>query len=606
MADCPDGAIRANVMTLVEEPADRRRVAGVLRLDRVVSAHPSKDEGDSVTGERCAWSLVWLGVLTGGINLWGFWWFSPVTILLAALLVLVGLVGVTASWLSRDPRAAWLQRVAFGAVLVAVTAPEAAIIHTRIFYSTDSAAFDDVAARALLHGHDPYTVSMAAAARLLPVPDRFWTYTISGGHVAHASYPAGSFLVDMPAILLGLHHQVVDWVDLGAWLLTGVLLFVLLPVSLRWVAGLVTLTPMFVGMFSTSGTDAALLPFLVVAVWRWDRFGLGRQAGLANWLGPVALGAACSVKQLPWFCVPFLAIGIFLEGRRRPRRDGPRLVRRYLESVVAVFAAVNVAFVVWHPGPWLHGTLTPLVDPLVADGQGLVALATHGITGGVNLILLTVSGALAYLGLLAAFTIWYPALKRVWPLVLPVAFFFSSRSLASYLVDLFPVALIAATTVAGAPSDRLALPVGTGWSWSTAVRSQRARAAFVATLAAAAVVVAALAFLSHPLQIELRGVHTAHRGRSLKAVTVTVTNHTGGRVTPHFLVNTGNNPNGFWLPAGGRDVELPPHSSVTLTLRAPPETIAPETGARWLIEAYTVGPRSLSTSGLELWHGRNG
>jgi uncharacterized membrane protein len=593
-------------MTLLEEPADRRRVARVLRLDRVVSSRTSTDEADSVTAERCAWTLVWLGVLTGGINLWGFWWFSPLTVVLAALLVLVGVVGVTACWLTRDPRTAWLQRVAFGAVLVSITAPQAAIIHTRLFYSTDSAAFDDVAARALLHGHDPYTVSMAAAARLLPVPDRFWTYTISGGHVAHASYPAGSFLVDMPAMLLGMHHQVVDWMDLGAWLLTGVLLFVLLPVSLRWVAGLVTLTPIFVGMFSTSGTDAALLPFLVVAVWRWDRFGLGRQAGIAHWVGPVALGAACSIKQLPWFCVPFLAVGVLMEGRRRSHGAGRWLVVRYLASVAGVFAAVNLVFVVWHPGPWLHGTLTPLVDPLVADGQGLVTLATHGITGGVNLTLLTLAGALAYVAILAAFATWYPALKRVWPLALPLAFFFSSRSLASYLVDLFPVALVAVISVAGAASAPVGRLGRTGRVWALAPRSRWSRGAVVATPSVAGVVVAALAFLSHPLQIDLRGVQTSHRGRSVETVTLTASNRTNGRVTPHFLVNTGNNPNGFWLLSGGRQVALPPHGSVTLTLYAPPQTVAPETGARWLIEAYTGQPRSLSTSRLELWHGRNG
>ena len=605
MADCPDSAFRALAMSLVREPSDARGVRGVLRLDRVVSTRPSQDEADSATVERCAWTLVWLGVLTGGINLWGFWWSSPVTVVLAALIVLAGLAGTTACWLTRSPRASWLQRIAFGAVLVSVTAPQVVVIHTRRFYSTDSAAFDDVAARALRHGHDPYTVSMSAAAHLLPVPDRFWTYTISGGHVAHASYPAGSFLVDMPALLLGVHHQVVDWMDLGAWLITGVLLFAMLPDSLRWVAGLVTLTPIFVGMFSTSGTDATLLPFLVLAVWRWDRFGLGRQAGLANWAGPVALGAACAFKQLPWFCVPFLACGVFIEGRRRARRRAPTLVARYLASAAAVFVAVNLPFIVWDPGSWLHGTLTPLVDPLVADGQGLVTLATHGVTGGVDLTLLTLAGGLAYVTTVAAFGIWYPVLKRVWPLMLPVAFFFSARSLASYLVDLIPVALVAATTVSPAQ------PVGQLASTGAVPRSPRGSRRWfpslvIAVPAAGVVGAAALAFSSHPLQIDVRGVHTSHRGRSVETLTVTVVNRTGERVVPHVLVNTGNNPNGFWVPSAGRALVVPPHGSTTVTLRAPPQTVAPETGARWLVEAYASTPRSLSTSRLEVWHGRNG
>jgi hypothetical protein len=487
-------------------------------------------------------------------------------------------------------------------VIVAVTAPQAVIIHTRHFYSTDSAAFDDVAARALSHGHDPYTVSMSAASRLLLVPDRYWTYTVSGAHVAHTSYPAGSFLIDMPAVLLGLHHQVVDWMDLGAWLVTGALLFALLPAALRWVAALVTLTPIFVGMFSSSGTDAAFLPFLIVALWRWDRFGLPRPAGLARWIGPFALGVACSIKQLPWFCVPFLAIAVFIEGRRRSDGHAVRLMVRYVAVVAGVFVAVNAPFIAWHPRPWLHGTLTPLVDPLVADGQGLVTLATHGITGGVDLWLLALAGGLAYLTLLGAFATWYPVLKRVWLILLPLAFFFSVRSLASYFVDLFPIALVAATTVE--PGVRGASRRGAGLS---AGGHRRWYPALDVGLPAVGVVIAGtLAFTRHPLQIDVRAVTTAHQGRAVQSMAVVVRNRTAEPVTPHFLVNMGNNPNGFWTPPGGRRVVVAPHATTTVTLEAPPQTVAPETGAHWLIEAYVSNPRSLSTSPLELWHGRNG
>ena len=550
---------------------------------------------------------MWLGVLTGGINLWGFWWSSPVTVALAALITIAGLAGIVASWVIAEPGAPWLGRAAMGAVLVAVTAPQAVIIHTRHFYSTDSAAFDDVAARALSHGHNPFTVSMSAAARLLDVPDRYWTYTVSGSHVAHASYPAGSFLVNMPALLLGVHHQLVDWMDLAAWIVTGILLFLLLPRALRWLAGLVTLTPMFVGMFSTSGTDATFLPFLVLALWRWDRFGAGRDAGVANWVGPVALGLACSIKQLPWFCVPFLALGVFIEARQRDRGRGVAVVARYLGLTAASFALVNLPFIVWSPGPWLHGTLTPLVDPLVADGQGLVTLATHGLTGGVDLTLLTVAGGLALLALLVALATWYPVLKGVWPFVLPVAFFFSSRSLASYLVDLFPAALLAAATVTS-PAMRLRRPVSGRTPGDTAPSRhvRLPRGAAVAVLACGVVVASSLAFTRHPLRIEVRAVHTAERGRSVQSLTVRVENRTSGRVVPHVLVNMGANPNGFWLQADGRPLTLAPHAWRTVTLVAPARTIAPETGAHWLVEAYLDSPRTLSTSPLELWHGRNG
>ena len=208
-----------------------------------------------------------------------------------------------------------MQLLGLGSVIVAAGIPEAVNVHLRQYYSTDSAAFNQVAARVLLHGHNPYTTTMASAARLLQVPAHNWTYTVNGGHVTSLSYPAGSFLFQVPAMALGFHHQIVDWMDLYAWLITGVLLFVLIPASVRWLAALLILTPIFVQMFSAGGTDAAFVPFLILAVWRWDRFHLGRSAGVASWIGPIALGLACSIKQTPWFCLPFLVVGLFIEAR---------------------------------------------------------------------------------------------------------------------------------------------------------------------------------------------------------------------------------------------------------------------------------------------------
>jgi hypothetical protein len=268
---------------------------------------------------------------------------------------------------------------------------------------------------------------------------------------------------------------------------------------------------------------------------------------------------------------------------------------------------------------WFHGAFTPFIDPLVADGQGLVTLATHGVTGGVNLSLITLAGALAYVAIVASFVVWYRSLKRAWPLLLPVVFFFSARSLSSYLVDLFPVAVLGLLTVAPAP-PRPARSAGTAPSWapsppSTAPlaparlapvwRSVRARPWLAVAVPVAGVVVAsALALSSAPLQLVVRSVGTTAHDRLFDAVTVTVDNRTGATVTPHFLVNTGDNPDGFWHRAGGGAVEVGPHTSDTVTLYPPAVDTAPQPGARWLVEAYTTDPRALSTSSLVLWRGR--
>lgn len=123
----------------------------------------------------------------------------------------------------------------------------------------------------------------------------------------------------------------------------------------------------------------------------------------------------------------------------------------------------------------------------------------------------------------------------------------------------------------------------------------------VALLATGAIALSALALTSSPLQLSVRAVTTSHEGRTVDTVTVGVRNRTGAAVTPRFLVNTGDNPNGFWQSADGRPLVLRPHQAVTVTLYPPVNTTAPQKGASWLVEAYTTSPRALSTSPRVLW-----
>ncbi len=550
--------------------------------------------GPGILVQRGGWTLAWFAVLTAGLGFWSAWTSWPGAAALAPLLVGAGMAGMAATWVVADPRVRVLPWAGLGAAVLAVGLPEAVAIHVRRYYTTDSAAFNQLATRALLHGKDPYETSMAAAASLLNPPSHYWTYLADGGHITQVSYPAGSFLLDAPAMALGFHHEIADWTDLVAWLATGVLLFVLLPVGLRWLAALVLMAPAFVGAFSAGGTDALFLPFLVVAVWRWDRFGAGRGAGMARWIGPLALGVACSVKQTPWFCVPLLVIGVGLEARRRGGSVW-WVPARYLAEAVGVFAACNLPFVIWGPRAWTDGLLLPFSKPLVADGQGLVTLAIHGLTGGVVLPLLSVAAALAYLALLAAFVVWYPAMKVVWLFVLPVVLLVPGRSFSSYLIDFFPAALVAAVTVVGVPrADRVdAGPPARRWVARSAVG--------VPALASAAVCV--LAFTSAPLDLSVVAVRTSQATLRLDAVTVTVHNLTGSRVIPHFLVAIDStHPSGFWTPVSPQgQLAIGAGATATVTLRPNEFTWSPAHGAHWLVEAYTTSPNALSTSALQVW-----
>ncbi|MHB8430833.1 MAG: hypothetical protein ACYDDZ_09940 [Acidimicrobiales bacterium] len=551
-----------------------------------------RSTGETMSIERAAWTFVWIGVLIGGLDLWGEWtsW-DPVSVL-APLLVIVALSGMVLTWTVASPRSLPYCLATVGSIVGSTLALQGVAIHVRRFYTTDSAAFDQVAAGVLRRGADPYAASMAPAAHLLQVPSNFWTYLVDGGYVSHVSYPAGSFLLQMPALLLGFRHEIVDWLDLGAWLVTGVLLFVLLPHTCRWVGPLLLAIPTFANIFSSGGTDAAYLPFLVVAVWQWDRFADRRRSALLRWSGPVALGLACSVKQTPWFCVPFLVVGVFLEARASGLRPF-RISGTYLVTVLAVFGAVNAPFVIWHPASWLRGVLLPIVEPLVADGQGLVTLALHGLTRGVWLPLLSVAGGLVVVGLLIAFVVWYPSMKRIWMLALPLAFFVAPRSLSTYFLDLVPAAIVAVLTVA--PARQPWPAIGTG-------RLHRPYGVGVVAAAVAAAALCIAAFLTPPLQVDVRSVRVSNAETAFDSVTVSVANTTGRTVLPHFMVDLGgSHPSGFWNTAGDRQVAIGPHSSVTVTLYPPTRTGSPAHGARWVVQAFTPSPDALSTSSSQTW-----
>ncbi|HEX7460497.1 MAG TPA: hypothetical protein VF279_07685, partial [Acidimicrobiales bacterium] len=483
-------------------------------------------------------------------------------------------------------------------------ATEGTGIHLRHFYTTDSAAFNQVATRLFVDGRNPYTVSMAGAARFLHPVAQLWTYQVDGAHTLKISYPAGSFLLQAPLTALGLHHMVTDWVDLTAWLVTAVLVFAMVPPVLRWLAPLLLLSGIFLGPFANGGTDALFVPFLVIAVWRWDRFPDRAVAWLPAWVGPGSLGIACSIKQTPWFCVPFLMVGVAGEARRVGRRPVV-LALRYGVVALAAFVVVNAPFIVWSPTAWVRGIFLPIVDPLVADGQGVVTFALHGLTGGVVLPWLSAGAGLALVAMVVAFALWEARLKRAWLFLVPLVLFVPDRSLANYLLDFVPAALVAALSVnavrtedAGAKGGAVADPGARRW--------QRGLAVAVPAVGSAALV--AVAFTSAPLgitvdRVSVAGVATDDGGQSFRQVEVTVQNHSDAPLSPSFMISSGGgHPGPFWRATALRGTDpVGAGASTVFVLRPPTYVGTPAHGRWWLVAAYTSSPNALSTSTPQYW-----
>jgi uncharacterized membrane protein len=541
---------------------------------------PLGDVGDA--GERAGWTLVWLAVVGSGLSEWGQWTQWPAMAALAPLVVLVGLVGLAATWAASDPR-----RVARAGLVAAFSSAALASgvdIAARSYYTTDSAAFTHVATQVLLRGVDPYRVRLRGATALLHPAGQYWTYLVDGGHVIRVSYPAGAIVLQAPLMWLGLTHLTTDWVDLVAWLAAAALLGAALPRSTRWLAGVLVLSGSYLGTFANGGTDALFIPFVMVALWRWDR--AGDPAARRWWIAPAALGLACSIKQSPWFLVPFLLLAIALEARARGWSPA-RATLRYGAVVAGTFALPNLPFLIWDPRAWWHGTLLPLTSPLVPDGQGLVSLALHGVTGGAVITDLWVAAALVTLALLLATALYYRALKRVWPFLVALALFVPGRSLSNYLIDFVPAAIVAAISVAEAPR----LP------------TTRRRALYVAAPLVGAALTAVVGLTSAPLAIAIEHVASVDRHQALTAVTVTVTNRTGATIEPHLWVSIdGGHPTGFWrASATSGALPLAPHASATLTLTPPAWFWAPPDRGYLVVEADTASPAAVSTSAPRRW-----
>ena len=264
----------------------------------------------------------------------------------------------------------------------------------------------------------------------------------------------------------------IGWISLRGWS-TGVLLFVMLPVVVALaLAPLIAADP---AVRRDSSPTAGPTPCSSRSSWWRSGGGTGSAPGEAPaWpagSARCALGLACSIKQTPWFCVPFLVIGVGLEAHRRGRNPWPVAAavpghrgRRLLggQSPVHHLAAermVDAGRSSRSPNHWWPTARARSPWPARADRWGGAVPCCRS------------PGSWSIVALLAAFVLWYPGMKRIWLFLLPIVLFVPGRSLSSYLIDLFPAAMIAAVTVAHGPVT-VGSPARTGgrrWAAATVV-----------------------------------------------------------------------------------------------------------------------------------------
>ena len=568
---------------------------------------------------RLLWTLVGASLLSWAFELENgaprYQWAA----LLAIVAGIWGLATAVVSWLPEqaggDRRLrellAWLTAlltVACFGVWVVVQ------LHNTPSYGTDELAFDQYAGELVRQGWNPYTHTMAPALPLFRVSPGGYTYTLAGHGVTQVSYPALSFLVYVPFLALGWSLDLAPGLEVLGWALAVLLMFKLLPRTLRPAALVLGSVGAYVTLSAIGLTDMVFMPLLVLAAWRWDRFD-GRD--WRTYLGPIAFGLAMAAKQTPWPILPFILAGLICDdlasvvgarlGGQRARGERANAARasagragRYLAAALVAFLLPNLPFMLASPSAWVHGTLAPLVNSLVPAGQGAIGFSVFLRIGGGSLLAFSLLSVLVLILLLVAYIGTYPLLKPATFLLPAFAYFFAVRSYAIYLVALVPPALIAASTTSLPPLRARRTHGPLRWA-----RSTRWAAAIAGTgLASAALAAYALA-AGPPLSLRIIGTPQNAGGSDLaQKVIVQVTNHTDRSVSPAFTMQTASGVTSFWSIWTGPH-QLGPDASASYTLLSPNTPSEPSISDGLTILAFLSNPDSVSVSPLyapPTWH----
>jgi len=250
--------------------------------------------------------------------------------------------------------------------------------------------------------------------------------------VSNVSYPAGSFLLVAPFLAIGISDIRIAYAILA---LAGLVYAVrVMPSKRRWVfIGAAVVSLELWNAVAAGDTSITCFPLLLVA---W--LSLGRH----NRVSALFMGLAVATKQTAWFVLPFYLILLY-------RTSGIRPIGAAIGIVAAVFAAVNVPFIIAGPRLWLDSILSPVADPMFPLGVGVINLVTSGLVN----ITQSWPFTLMELGALGLGLVWYWRNARRYPhagLILAVLpLFFAWRSLWPYF---FYVGMIA---FAGVCSGRL-------------------------------------------------------------------------------------------------------------------------------------------------------
>ncbi len=526
-----------------------------------------------------SWMLCGVILILWGLRLWGYGTLAPVVALPSVVLIAwgLGLLLWHGGRQTSSRTTQWVLGITLVLILVALGVWSYTQVLTIPAYGTDEMAFDQYAAQLWIHGIDPYGRSLAAAFARYQVSPNGYTWTLTGAPVTLLSYPALSFEIYVPFLLMGWSTQLAVWMNIAFWAAGLVLLALGVPRPVRPLVIVLASLSVYISYAVGGVTDALFVPFLVLAARAWDQY--PQRRGWAAFWSPFWFGLAMGIKQTPWVLLPFLLLGIGLEGMRTSGRwrDGLSPALRYALITGGIFLIPNIPFILDNPISWMHGILAPLISSTVPAGQGLITLSLFLGIGGGSLFAYTVLSLAILFGLLALYVLTYPRMKG-WTFLLPsIVLFFATRSFGSYLVMLVPSALMALLTT----------------SHPAANSTRRTRWAVIGIGAAMVGGVAMALGIPSPMGMQLVGVHTTGQLATVDRVQVAVHNTTNRPLHPYFTADISGTLTAFWNRLVGPKI-LPAHQSAIYTLAAPNFYAQPPLTGGFQLVGFTARTKTLS------------
>ena len=328
----------------------------------------------------------------------------------------------------------------------------------RIFAYNDATALCHQATNNLLDGENPYAEANVVTAMIefngsidkltplregsfaevFPYPDmaqmeQLWQEAIETPEVipveleSKLGYPAGSFLLPAPFVLMGISDLRIIFLILVLPALAYIIWRA--PRDLRLLlAGALIISLELWNALAAGETGFIYFPLLLLA-WVLPRKHL--------WLSALFMGLAVATKQVAWFFVPFYLILIF-------RTESLKSLIKVAAIIAGVFLVTNAPFIAMDPGLWLTSIMAPTTDNLFPLGVGIVSVVSGGFVDIQSPLIFTILEALV--AVLAV--IWYFFNCRRYPYAGPILavlpLFFAWRSLWAYFfyVDIIVLAAI--------------------------------------------------------------------------------------------------------------------------------------------------------------------